>query len=47
MSDCSPFDIEIRQNFQPNFLFWLEVLSVLGKISLAPGLLSIARTAVS
>jgi len=47
VSESSSFDVEISQIFRPNFLFWLEVLSVLGKISLAPGLLSIARTAVS
>ena len=47
VSDSPSFDIDIRQKFRPKFLFWLEVLSVLGKISLGPGLLSIARAAVS
>jgi len=46
-SESFPFDIEISLKFWPNFLFWLEVLSVLGKTNLAPGLLTIARTAVS
>jgi len=46
-SESSLFDVEISQKFRPNFLFWLEVLSVLSKVSLAPGLLSIVRTAVS
>jgi len=46
-SNSFSFDFEIGQRFRPNLLFWLEVLSVLGKISLAPGLLSIVCTAVS
>ena len=47
VSDSPSFDVEVLQKFRPNFLFWLEVLSVLSKISLAPGLLSIACAAVS
>ena len=43
----SAFDVEIGRNFRPRFLFWLEVLSVLGKISSASVLVRIARSAVS
>ena len=41
------FDVEIARDFRPKFLFWLEVLSVLGKIGLASGLMRITRSAVS
>jgi len=41
------FDAEIGHKFRPKFLFWLEVLSVLGKIGLAPGMLSISHAVVS
>jgi len=41
------FDLDISQKFRPNFLFWLEVLSVLNKVGLAPGLLFTACVAVS
>jgi len=47
VSDVPSLHIEISQKFRPNFLFWLEVLSVLGKIRLATGLLSIASAVVS
>jgi len=40
-------DREIDRKFRPKFLFWLEVLSVLGKVSLASGLLLIAASDVS
>ena len=46
-SDCSAFDDGIGQKFRPKFLFWLKVLSVIGKASLASGLLRIAGSAVS
>lgn len=46
-SNRSAFDTEIGLTFRPKFLFWLEVLSVLGKIGLASGLLRIANSAVS
>ena len=46
-SITSDFGQEIAQSFRPKFLFWLEVLSVLGKIGLASGLLRIAGSAVS
>jgi len=41
------FDETVERNFRGKFLFWLEVLSVLGKVGLATGLLRIAGSAVS
>jgi len=46
-SNRSAFDEDIEQVFESKFLFWLEVLSVTGKIRLASGLLRIAGSAVS
>jgi len=46
-SDRSVFDEDIERAFRPKFLFWLEVLSILGKLGLASGLLRIAGSAVS
>jgi len=46
-SDRVAYDNDIEQIFRPKFLFWLEVLSVLGKAGLASGLLRIAGSAVS
>jgi len=43
----SAFDEEIGRVFRAKFLFWLEVLSVLGRIGNASGLLRIAGSAVS
>ena len=40
-------DTDIGNMFRPNFLFWLEVLSVSRKVSLAPGLLLMAASNVS
>jgi len=45
-SDHGAFDEDIGRIFRPKFLFWLEVLSVLGKVGLASGLLRIAGSAV-
>ena len=41
------FDDAINTVFRPKFLFWLEVLSVLGEVGRASGLLRIASFAVS
>jgi len=46
-SDRSAFDEDIGRAFRPKFLFWVEVLSMLGKVGLASGLLRIAGSAVS
>jgi len=46
-SERAAFDEEIGRVIQSKFLFWLEVLSVLGKIGLASGLLRIAGSTVS
>jgi len=46
-SDRSAFEEDIERAFRPKFLFWLETLSVLGKLGLASGLLRIAGSAVS
>jgi len=46
-SDRSAFDEAIEQAFRPKFLFWLELLSIFGKLGLASGLLRIAGSAVS
>jgi len=46
-SDRSAFDEDIERVFRPKFLFWLEVLSIFGKVGLASGLLRIAGLAVS
>ena len=46
-SNRSVFDRDIERKFRPKFLFWLEVLSVVGKIGFASGLLRIAHSAVS
>jgi len=43
----SIFDVRIDKMFRPNLLFWLEVLSVLRKVSLASALLLIAASDVS
>jgi len=45
-SNGSNFDTEVGKVFQAKFLFWLEVLSILGKIGLASRLLRIASSAV-
>ena len=45
-SDPPALDNLIEQAFIPNFLFWLEVLSVLGKVGAASGLLRLARSTV-
>ena len=41
------FDESVNTIFRPKFLFWLEVLSVLGEVGRASGLLRIAGFAVS
>jgi len=46
-SSQSVFDDAINTVFRPKFLFWLEVLSVLGEVGRASGLLRIAGFAVS
>jgi len=46
-SNRSEFDEDVGQVFRPKFLFWLEVLSITGKVGLASGLLRIAASAVS
>jgi len=46
-SNRSAFDAAIGCTFRSKFLFWLEVLSALGKVGLASGLLRIAQLAVS
>jgi len=46
-SDRSAFDEVIERAFRPKLLFWVEVLSILGKLGLASGLLRIAGSAVS
>jgi len=46
-SNRAAFDSEIGLSLRPKFLFWLEVLSVLGKIGLASVSLRIAVSAVS
>jgi len=46
-SKASALDADIGRIFRPKLLFWLEVLSVLGKVGLASGLLLIAGSAVS
>jgi len=46
-SDHVIFDAEIERIFWPKFLFWLEMLSSVGKVGLASGLLRIAASAVS
>jgi len=38
-SDPSAFDAQITKTFRPKFLFWLEVLSVLGEIGRVSGVL--------
>jgi len=43
----SDLSLEISRKFRPNFLAWLEVLSILHKVGLASGLLLIASAAVS
>jgi len=43
----SDFDTEVGRTFRSKFLFWLEVLCILGKVGLASGLLRIAHSAVS
>jgi len=46
-SDPSGFEEEIGREFRPKFLPWLEVLSVIGSIGLASGLLLVATSVVS
>jgi len=46
-SESAVLDELSEQIFMPKFLFWLEVLSVLGKVRVASGLLRIAGSAVS
>jgi len=46
-STPSELDLYIEKVFWPKFLFWLEVLSVLGKLGVASGLLRIAESTVS
>jgi len=46
-SNHSAYDEDVGRTFRSKFLFWLEVLSIIGKVSLAPGLLRIAGSAVS
>ena len=46
-STRSAFDEIIGTTFRRKFLFWLEVLSITGKMGLASGLLRIASSAVS
>ena len=46
-SDRAAFDKDIERILRPKLLFWLEVLSVLGKVGLAFGLLGIAGSTVS
>jgi len=43
----SAFDEAVERNFRGKFLFWLEILSVMGKVGIAAGLLHIAGSAVS
>ena len=43
----SAFDEDVGRAFKSKFLFWLEVLSITGKVSLASELLRIAGSAVS
>ena len=46
-STRSAFDEYIGRTFRAKFLFWLEVLSIMGNMGLASGLLLIADSAVS
>jgi len=46
-SEQSTLDEAVSTVFRPRFLFWLEVLSVLGEVGRASGLLRIAGFAVS
>ena len=46
-SKASGLDADIDRIFRPKLMFWLEVLSVLGKVGLASGILIIAGSAVS
>jgi len=46
-SDHAAFDEDIGRVIQSKLLFWLEVLSVLGKTGLASGLIRIASSTVS
>ena len=46
-SSTPALDLKIGQIFRPKLLFWLELLSVMQKVSLAGGLLRIAASAVS
>jgi len=46
-SNRSAFDEDVGRVFRSKFLFWLEVLSITGKVGLAPGLIRIAGSAVS
>jgi len=46
-SESAVFDPFIEHIFMPKFLFWLEALTVLGKVSVASGLLRIAGSTVS
>ena len=46
-SDHSNFDLEIETFLWQKFLFWLEVLSIVGEIGVTSGLLRVAGSAVS
>jgi len=46
-SNAAAFDVLIGKYFVPKFLFWLEVLSILGKVGAASGVLRLARSNVS
>jgi len=46
-SNSSAFDLEIARTFRTKFMFWLEVLSVLGKVGIASELLRIGTSVVS
>jgi len=47
VSNRLEFEEDVGQVFRSKFLFWLEVLSITGKVGLAPGLLRIAGSTVS
>ena len=46
-STRSAFDEMVERTFRRKFLFWLEVLSITGRVGIASGLLCIAGSAVS
>jgi len=47
VSDPSTFDQEISVTFLPRFLFWLEAISILGRVSRAAAMLLFAVSTVS